>query len=109
MDNQKNLETLYFCAAQCAHCYNACQIEKDKEKLQRCMMLDKDCEDLCRLTAQLLERGSGNAELFLKLCAEICERCASECEKHAALEHCKRCAEACRKCAEMCHDHQPVH
>lgn len=108
MENKKIIDTLYFCAAQCNHCYNACQIEKDKDKLQRCMMLDRDCEDICRLTGQLLERNSENSELFLKLCGKICEKCAAECETHGELEHCKKCAEACRKCAEMCQDYQLV-
>src|SRR6267143_1214176 len=109
MENRKTIDELYFCAAQCTHCYNACQIDKEKDQLARCMMLDKDCEEICRLTGQLLERNSENAELFLKLCGEICEKCAAECEKHTHLEHCKKCAEVCRKCAEVCLSHQPVH
>ncbi|MGZ6520079.1 MAG: four-helix bundle copper-binding protein, partial [Bacteroidia bacterium] len=44
-------------------------------------------------------------DLFLKLCGKICERCATECEKHSEHEHCKKCAEVCRKCAEMCLEH----
>lgn len=107
METRKMIEELNFCAAQCAHCYDACQREKEKERLERCMTLDKDCEDVCRITAQALDRNSPNAEMFLKFCGEICEKCAEECEKHAQMEHCKKCAEACRKCAEMCQ--QPVH
>lgn len=109
MENQQIIDELYFCAAQCTHCYDACQIEKDKDKLQKCMMFDQDCADICRLTGQLFERNSENADAFLKLCGEMCEKCATECEKHSHLEHCKKCAEACRKCAEMCNKYQPVH
>ena len=106
MDSKKLIDELYFCAAQCNHCYNACQIDKEKDTLQRCMMFDKDCEDICRLTAQVIERKSELSDSFIKLCGEICEKCAAECEKHAQHEHCKKCAEVCRACAEMCH--QPV-
>lgn len=106
MDNKKTIDTLYLCAGQAAHCYNACQIEKEKDKLERCMQLDKDCEEICRLTAQFLERNSENSELLLKSCGEICEKCAEECKKHSNLEHCKKCAEACEKCAEMCLHHE---
>src|SRR3954469_19374841 len=107
MDNKKLSEELFFCAAQCTHCYDACQREGERNKLERCMMLDLDCADICRLTGQIAERNSENLDLLLKLCGEICEKCAEECEKHLHLEHCKMCAEACRKCAEMCQ--QPIH
>jgi hypothetical protein len=102
------IDELHYCAAQCSRCLDACRMERNPGELQRCMMMDEDCAALCRLTSQLLERNSENAELFLKLCAEICNRCAEECEKHSQFEHCTRCAEACRKCAEMCH-HQTAH
>ena len=76
MENKKMIEELNFCAAQCMHCYDGCQREKDKEHLELCMTLDKDCEETCRMTAQALERNSPNAESFLKLCGEICGKCA---------------------------------
>lgn len=101
MEHQELIEKLQYCAAQCDRCHYACHHEKDKTSLERCMMLDQDCADICRLTAQLLERNSENAGLFLKLCHDICERCAEECEKHSSMEHCKKCAEACRQCSEM--------
>lgn len=106
MENKKMIEELYFCAAQCTRCYDACQMEKDKKLLERCIKLDEECAEICRLTAVRLEKNSENSDKFLKLCAEICESCALECEKHTQLEHCKKCAEVCHKCAEMCN--QPV-
>lgn len=102
MENKNIVDELYFCAAQCRHCYDACQMEKEKDHLMQCMMLDQDCEEICRLTGQVLERHSENADHFLKLCGKICEKCADECEMHSNLEHCKKCAEVCRKCAEIC-------
>ena len=99
---QEMIDKLYFCAAQCTHCYDACQLEKEKDMLLQCMMNDQDCADICRLTGQLLERKSENVDLFLKICVEMCERCAAECDKHAHMAHCEECADACRKCAGMC-------
>ena len=101
MENQAIIDELYFCAAQCTRCYDACLIEKDKGRLEQCISFDLDCADICRLTGQLFERGSKNAELFLKLCSEICDKCAEECEKHDH-DHCRECAIMCRKCAEEC-------
>lgn len=108
MEKQKIIDVLNFCAAQCTHCYDACHLEKGIDMF-RCMMDDLDCADICRLTSQLLERNSDNVDIFLKLCHEMCERCADECEKHPQMEHCKKCAEACRKCAAICNEQRLVH
>ena len=106
MEKQKLIDALYYCAAQCTHCYDACHLEHKKE-MELCMQHDLDCAELCRLTGQVLERKSPNADLFLKLCAQMCKRCANECANHKHLEHCQKCADACTKCAEMCH-HEEV-
>ena len=108
MEKQKMIDVLNFCAAQCTHCYDACHLEKEME-MDRCMMNDQDCADICRLTGQLMERDSENTDIFLKLCGQMCERCATECEKYPEMEHCKKCAEACRKCATMCQEQQMAH
>ena len=109
MENKRILDELYFCANQNTRCYVACQIEKEKDKLQLCMMLNQDCADICHLTGHLLGRNSESEDLFLKFCREICEKCADECEKHSHHEYLKKCAETCRKCAKMCYDLQEVH
>lgn len=37
------------------------------------------------------------------MCADACDACAMECEKHASkMEECKMCPEACRACAKEC-------
>jgi hypothetical protein len=96
------IDVLQFCAAQCTHCYDACHLEK-KMDMSTVIMYNQDCADLCRLTAQLLERKSENADIFLKTALVMCERCASECEKYPQIL--QKMWEACRKCAEMCHEH----
>jgi len=109
MEHKTLIDELYFCAAQCTRCYDACMLEKENNNLQRCMMFDQDCAEVCRLTGQFLERNSDNQDLLLKLCEEICERCAEECERHDDLEHCRECATACRNCIEACRKHMSVH
>ncbi len=103
MENQKIIDMLYFCAAQCNHCYDACNLEHDS-KMVLCMTNDQDCSEICRLTAQLMERNSPNADIFMKLCEQMCERCANECAKYDTMAHCNECADACKKCADMCHE-----
>jgi len=102
--NQSLIDALYTCASECNHCATACLEEQDVKMLARCIKLDLDCADICKLAATYLERGSEHAEHLLRECAEICQACAEECEKHAqhGMEHCRRCAEACRQCAEAC-------
>lgn len=108
MEKNKIIEELQYCAAQCTHCYDACHLENDSH-MDICMENDQDCAEICRLTAQLIDRDSPNVDIFLKLSSEMCERCAIECEKHSGFEYCIKCAESCRKCVEVCQEHKLVH
>ena len=101
--NKGLLEALANCAAECNHCATACLDEKDLKMLARCIKLDIDCAEICSLTASFVSRGSEHAQHILNECADICEACADECEKHSHMEHCKKCADACRSCADLCH------
>jgi adenine-specific DNA methylase len=100
--NKELLDALNNCAAECNHCATACLDEQDVNMLARCIKLNIDCADICQLTTSYVTRSSEHAHHLLKECAEICEACAEECEKHSHLEHCRVCAEACRRCAEEC-------
>jgi Domain of Unknown Function (DUF326) len=108
MEKQKLIDVLYFCAGQCTHCYDACHLNKENN-MELCMINDQDCSEICRLTGQLLERNSPNVDIFLKLCVQMCERCANECDKNKGMSHCEECAAACRKCAEMCQQNELAH
>ena len=101
--NQKLIKVLQDCANECNHCTTACLDEPNVKALINCIKLDIDCAEICRLTISLLARGSEHGKHLLKECAEVCDVCAAECEKHAHHhDHCKKCAEACRTCAEAC-------
>jgi hypothetical protein len=89
------------CAIECEHCATACLGEQNVNMMTTCIQRDRDCADICILTARLLARGSRHGEHLLRECAEICDLCADECSKHQ-IDHCQRCAEACRNCAEEC-------
>jgi hypothetical protein len=100
--NQELIRALSDCAAACNHCATACLEEKDPHHLARCIRLDRDCADICLLTASFVARGSEHAEHLLRECAEICNACAEECGMHKQMAHCQECAVACRDCAEIC-------
>ena len=105
MAHEKNLallNALNNCATECNHCATACLDEQDVKMLTKCIKLNIDCADICRLAISYIARGSEHANHLLQECAEICNACAEECERHSDMEHCRRCAEACRTCAEAC-------
>ncbi|MFC4426671.1 four-helix bundle copper-binding protein [Deinococcus navajonensis] len=100
---QECLDACLRCLKACENCAAACLTEPEIAGLRSCIRLDRDCADVCALTAQLLMRGSDLHPDACLLCAVACARCAAECEKHARHhEHCRVCAEACRACETIC-------
>ena len=95
------IEACNDCADACDHCAVACLAEPDPGKMARCIRLDIDCAEICRLAAGYMARDSECAMQICEQCAEVCELCGEECARHP-MEHCKACAEACRRCAEEC-------
>lgn len=91
----------YDCAIACDHCATACLQEPDPKPMARCIALDIDCADICRLAAAYMARGSEFAKDICAFCAKVCEECGAECAKHP-MEHCQACAAACRRCADEC-------
>lgn len=98
---QSCIDECYACATECEHCAASCLTEQDVQKLARCIKLDIDCAQICRLAASYMARGSEFAGSICNACAELCDACAEECAQHQ-MEHCQRCAEACRRCADEC-------
>jgi hypothetical protein len=73
------------------------------QMMGRCMMMCRDCADICRMASMMMCRGSEYAKQMCNMCADICEACAIECEKMSSkMDMCKQCADACRKCAQEC-------
>jgi hypothetical protein len=95
------IEACYACADACDHCAIACLGEQDVAHMARCIKLDMDCAQICRLAAAFMARGSEASKLLCEDCAEICTMCADECGRHQH-DHCQACAEACRRCAQEC-------
>ncbi len=106
-EHEKIIRQLNDCAIECNHCFSECLNEKDITMLARCIELDRECADVCQMTASLLARDSEHAHELMQLCAKVCEACADECSKYQN-DHCKRCADICRKCAETCNAHVAV-
>jgi hypothetical protein len=89
------------CADACDHCAASCLQEDNVKMMARCIALDIDCAQICRLAASVMARGSEMSPQVCEVCALICEACGEECARHEAA-HCQECAEACRRCAQEC-------
>lgn len=89
------------CANACDHCATACLGEDNVAMMARCIALDLECADLCRLAAASMARDGEFARQICRLCADACEACGKECSEHDH-PHCRACAQACQACAEAC-------
>ena len=89
------------CVVACDMCVAACLQEPDLAMMARCIALDTDCAQLCRVAAGFVARRSEASDLLCEACAEVCDMCAGECGKHP-MQHCQDCAAACRRCAAEC-------
>ncbi|MFC2970747.1 four-helix bundle copper-binding protein [Azotobacter bryophylli] len=99
--NESCIQACSNCALACETCSASCLRESDVQAMARCVALDMDCADFCKVAATLMARGSDYAKAVCQQCAEVCRACGEECARHEA-EHCQRCAQACRSCAEEC-------
>jgi hypothetical protein len=57
------------------------------------------CAEMCRTSAHFMVIGSELHKRTCRLCSEICERCAADCNRIGEM---KECADMCRRCAESC-------
>ena len=100
-DYHSLLDALARCVAACEYCADACLSGKDIAMQVACIRLDRDCADICRLTAAFIARHSPHAKHIINECIEICQKCHDECAKHPH-DHCQQCAKACQECLEAC-------
>lgn len=96
------------CIQACLLCLVACErfiIESVKYGNQECILLCRDCADICALYAKFDARYSDYGWKLHELCSEICIACSLECAKHGSNHNCyKYCAQACEKCAAICYE-----
>ena len=95
------IEACQACANACEHCATACLKDGQVSELARCIELDLECAQICRLAVSSMARGGEYAHAVCQLCADVCDACGEECARHKHA-HCQECAEACRRCAEEC-------
>jgi hypothetical protein len=98
---QNCIDACYQCALVCDHCAASCLAEGNAGQMARCIALDIDCAEICRLAAGYMGRGSEMTKAICEACAKVCDACGEECAKHQN-DHCLKCAQMCRQCAQEC-------
>jgi CBS domain-containing protein len=63
-----------------------------------------DCIDICEASVAFMLRDSDLHHATCAACAEVCEWCATDCEKMADDDRMRTCAEICRACARICRE-----
>ncbi len=61
-----------------------------------------DCAEICKTTQESMLRDSAVASTLGAACADVCDACATECEKFTGDAQMKACADRCRSCAAAC-------
>lgn len=93
--SKKRIEASLACTIACEKCLTHCIVEGHKV----CMVLCRDCADICALYARLEARNSAFAIDLRSLYLKACQDCANECDRHiSARSNCEECADACRNC-----------
>ena len=100
-DFQFCIDACNACADACDYCAISCLQEPDTKVMGRCIALDIDCAQICRLVSAYLARGSELSRTVCQACLEVCEDCRQECAQYP-MTHCKECEKACRLCIEEC-------
>ena len=96
------------CITACETCSVLCFQEENIKIMERCIRLDRDCADICALTAKFVARDSEFANDLLQYCINACRACEEECRKHEH-DHCQKCAEKCKECYEACEEYVNQH
>ena len=98
------------CLQNCRECQRTCM-----ETASFCLQLGSeiasgpvirlllDCAEICQTSANFMLRNSDLHSITCGACAEICTRCATECERIDNAQM-RACAEVCRRCAESCRE-----
>jgi len=102
------------CAIVCNETYHYCfdHIKDGHPEHSKAAQLAMDCQEFCKLSAELMARESPMMGMACSACADACKLCAEECAKHndpqmkECEEACKACEKSCREMAEHMKGHQ---
>ncbi len=89
------------CAQACRECFMLCLKEPDVADRTKCISILNECSMMCHSSVAMMTMVGQASKQHCALCAELCDKCAAECEMFKD-NHCIKCAQICRECAEEC-------
>jgi uncharacterized protein DUF326 len=98
---QSCIDACMRCAEACEFCATSDLREQDVKMMVSCAQINRECAAVCWTSAAIMSMDGQFAKQYCMQCADICDACAEECERHD-VDHCKRCAQACHNCAQEC-------
>lgn len=98
---QKCIDACNRCAQACDECTKLCLNEPDVQARKACIGTLIECAAICKQSACFMSFDSQYAKDLCKLCATICENCATECGMFKD-DHCVKCTNECNACAAEC-------
>jgi hypothetical protein len=90
------------CAESCEYCAICDLQEQDVKNMASCTQINRACASVCWTSVQLMSTDNKFSKQFYSFCADICDACAKECERHTGMDHCQKCTEVCSGCAQKC-------
>jgi hypothetical protein len=91
------------CAVVCNETFHYClgHLKDGHKEHDLAAQMTIDCQEFCKLVAELMARESPMMGLACASCADACKLCAEECTKHDDPQM-KECADACKACEALC-------
>jgi hypothetical protein len=96
------IQTCLDCHRICLETITHCLLRGGEYASEKRILLLQDCAEICDTTANFLTRNSDLHATICGTCAEVCLKCAEDCERLGNDDLLKACAKACRQCAEYC-------
>jgi hypothetical protein len=85
LQNQKYqtcIDACNVCFEACEFCATLCLREEDVKMMAKCIQLCHECATICATASQFMSSDSDYVKQIYSLCANICDVCVAEYEKH---------------------------
>lgn len=104
MDMQQCIQNCMECHRICAETIVHCLAKGARHADAGHIRLLADCADICHTSAEFMMRRSDLHTGVCMVCADVCDRCAHDCDGLKDDEKVAVCAAICRQCAQSCRD-----